>query len=235
MLVMEWPEIARLQCTADGRRARVTRFPNAHPGSFAKLRGPMRALLGDLRGGLGLHASAVAIGRGAVLLVGDSGAGKSTTACELARDHGGRLLADDAALVVVRRGRALVEPTEASHCLWLDTSRQLGVTPKRGARYHEKVFVRPTRVAHAATRVALVVALRFDDALAKPVTRDCSGMAAAGHLLGSMFRVKEGAVEARRLDLVQWLHDHVSFVEVSRPRSVPSAAEEIATLLRRAT
>ncbi len=228
-LVMEWPHIARLQCSRDGRRPRVTRFRDATPGSFAKLRGSIRALVGDLRGGLGLHASAVAIGTKAVVIVGDSGAGKSMCACELSHHHGGKLLADDAALVVVRRNVARVEPTETDHCLWPDGSRKLGLQHK--STYNEKVFVRPGKRARSGARLELVVALRFDDSLTTSAQRPLSGMAAASAILGSMFRVKEGSFEARRLDLVQRLHESVPFVEIARPHTRPSVAQAIIDLL----
>nr|UXE44900.1 hypothetical protein Hi04_10k_c3883_00009 [uncultured bacterium] len=227
-LVMEWPDIARLQCSPDGRRARITRFPNADDGRFAKLRGPIRALVGDLRGGLGLHASAVAIGPKAVLILGDSGAGKSTTACELAMSHGARLLADDAALVVVRRGIPYVEPTEAVHCLWPDASKHLGAAPEKDIAYHDKVFVRPPHVARVHVKLALVVALRFDDDAAAGVgTTRLSGSSAAAYVLRSMFRVDDGAIELRRLDLLQRIHARVPFIELSRSHDEPSVTTQI--------
>jgi hypothetical protein len=209
-------------------------LPNADDGRFAKLRGPIRALVGDLRGGLGLHASAIAIGPKAVLLLGDSGAGKSTTACEMAMSHGARLLADDAALVVVRRGRPYVEPTEAVHCLWPDASKQLGAAPEEGIAYHDKVFVRPSHVARVHVKLALVVALRFDDAADGFIATRMSGSSAASYALRSMFRVDDGAIELRRLDLLQRIHARVPFIELSRPHTAPSVTAQIVDHLARA-
>ncbi|MEA2684634.1 MAG: hypothetical protein QOK05_2962 [Chloroflexota bacterium] len=65
------------------------------------LLGPVMAILLQLRGALVLHGSAVAVDGAAAVFVGDTGAGKSTTAGALVR-AGSRLLADD--LVVVAGG-----------------------------------------------------------------------------------------------------------------------------------
>ncbi len=60
--------------------------------------GPAMAVLHHQRGRPALHAAAVVIGGRAVVLAGDSGAGKSTTALALLR-RGHRLLSDDQALI----------------------------------------------------------------------------------------------------------------------------------------
>lgn len=233
LLVMEWPRVGRLQCSSDGRRATLTRLPNADAGSFGKLRGSVRALVGDLRGGLGLHAAAVAIRGKAILVVGPSGAGKSTAACELTTRHRGRLLADDAALVVLGRSAIRVEPTESLHCLWPEMSRRLGVTPRRGAGYHAKVFVRPksTMPTGRAAPLGLIVALRFDDEIARPAHRPLAGATAAAYVLGAMFRLDDGPIEAQRLDRVQRLYERVPIVEIARPRNQPSVSDLIVELL----
>ena len=51
-----------------------------------------------------VHASCVAIGRHGVLLLGDSGAGKSDLALRLIHE-GARLVADDRAVLTVKKGR----------------------------------------------------------------------------------------------------------------------------------
>lgn len=61
------------------------------------------------RGKTPLHASAIAIGNAAILVMGQSGAGKSSTAAALlARGH--RLLADDIALAACRGNGAFIAP-----------------------------------------------------------------------------------------------------------------------------
>ncbi len=68
------------------------------------------AMLGLQRGELAIHCSAVADEKGAVLIAGESGAGKSTvTAAFLERGY--RLMADDMAFVqTIKNGPAMVKP-----------------------------------------------------------------------------------------------------------------------------
>lgn len=56
-----------------------------------------------------LHAAAIDTGDGAILILGDSGAGKSTTAASLIR-QGYRLVADDTAALEERNGEVVVHP-----------------------------------------------------------------------------------------------------------------------------
>ena len=62
-----------------------------------------------LRGYLTFHASAIGVGDRAILLTGDSGAGKSTTAAALS-ERGCTILADDIAVLDQREGRYWVQP-----------------------------------------------------------------------------------------------------------------------------
>ncbi len=69
--------------------------------------------LAALRQGLQLiHAAAVVIGGGAVLVLGTSGAGK-TTSCLLLVQRGASFLADDVAAVEIREGQPFVHPGSA--------------------------------------------------------------------------------------------------------------------------
>ena len=71
--------------------------------------GPVFACLLRRRGVLCLHASIVAYDGLALALIGDKGAGKSTTAAALVRD-GWRSVADDVAALSFESGRILVNP-----------------------------------------------------------------------------------------------------------------------------
>lgn len=62
-----------------------------------------------MRGHLAFHASAIAVEGGAILLTGDSGAGKSTTAAALS-DRGCKILADDIAVLDERSDGYWVQP-----------------------------------------------------------------------------------------------------------------------------
>jgi hypothetical protein len=91
------------------------------------LLGPVCAFLLRLRGLTCLHASAVAVGDGAVAFVGPPGAGKSTLAATFAR-RGHRVMSDD----VVAIGDAdelSVEPGPVRLRLWPESVRALYGTP----------------------------------------------------------------------------------------------------------
>ncbi len=77
------------------------------------------------RGMLTLHASAIETERGAVLFVGHSGNGKSTTAAALHK-RGYRILADDICpLALDENGQPLALPGFPQLKLWADTAKKL--------------------------------------------------------------------------------------------------------------
>jgi hypothetical protein len=155
-----------------------------------------------------------------VLILGDSGAGKSTTAAALCLS-GATLLADDAALIEERGGVLRVTPSEDRHYLTRQSSDALGVRVRNETREVTwKAAVRPARAATRSVPLALVVSLRFDDRLGAVVRRPIRGAEAAFRVLGSMFRFD---VSDRRQDLdrVMRVYEQVPFVEVARPRSEP--------------
>src|SRR4030081_1700462 len=80
-MVAEWAGLATLACSLDGSGAKLAAAAGASRRAIGKLqRGQVTALLRDLRGQLGVHASAIALDRRAVLFVGPGGVGKSTAA-----------------------------------------------------------------------------------------------------------------------------------------------------------
>jgi len=81
--------------------------------------GPVLGFLQRWRGITCLHASAVALGRGAIALVGPTGAGKSTTAAALAR-AGCPVLADDATALAETAAGFAVQPAYPRLRLWAD-------------------------------------------------------------------------------------------------------------------
>jgi len=109
----------------------------------------LTAALGVLlqqRGCLVLHASAVAIGTGAVALLGGSGWGKSSLAAALhARGH--PILADDVTAVRLDVGRPTVLPGFPQLKLWPDTAAALGEAVDRLPRLRAGFEKRARRVA----------------------------------------------------------------------------------------
>jgi hypothetical protein len=106
------------------------------------LLGPVMGFILRQRGLTCLHASAVEVAGGAVLLVGASGAGKSTTAAALAL-RGVPVLADDVAPLLPGPGGFRVQPAYPHLRLWPDSAetvfgpaRQLPrLTPTWDKRY----------------------------------------------------------------------------------------------------
>lgn len=92
------------------------------------LLGPVLGLLFYLRGLTCLHASAVAIGNSAIALVGESGAGKSTTAAAFAHLNY-RVLAEDVVTLDERNGKFLVHPAYPYIRLWPSSVELLYGTP----------------------------------------------------------------------------------------------------------
>jgi hypothetical protein len=110
-----------------GSRIRARRTGECTIGDVeALLLGPVLAAALRARGAICLHASAVAIDGLAVALLGEGGAGKSTTAAGLLR-LGARPLADDLTVVVEREGRFLVHGGSRRLRLHPDAAAALGV------------------------------------------------------------------------------------------------------------
>jgi hypothetical protein len=97
--------------------------------TLSYLHGGLTGLALRLRGVLALHASAVVLGDLAIALVGESGAGKSTTAAALARE-GDVVLCDDlATLTIDGDGGYVVHGGPPYLRLWPDSADLLDVGP----------------------------------------------------------------------------------------------------------
>ncbi len=81
------------------------------------LLGPIMGFVLLLRGGVSLHACAVAVEGRAIAIVGPAGSGKSTTAAAFA-DRGYRILAEDVVTLEDRGTEFLVQPAYPSIRLW---------------------------------------------------------------------------------------------------------------------
>ena len=126
--------------------------------------GPGLGVLLHRRGHLVLHGSAVDVGGRAVVLVGDKGAGKSTTAAALvARGH--RLLTDD--LVALDAGGAApaVLPGPTQMKLWGASASALGVKTEPFMDGLDKGVWHGAAPAERAAPLALVCALAWGDGL----------------------------------------------------------------------
>lgn len=93
------------------------------------LLGPILGLLLRLRGVTCLHASAVAFDDRSVAFVGQTGAGKSTTAAAFVRQGYGAI-SDDIVALVEREGVLHVMPAYPHLCLWPESVRMLYDSPE---------------------------------------------------------------------------------------------------------
>jgi hypothetical protein len=104
--------------------------------------GPVIAFALRLRGETCLHASAIAVGNRAIVLIGSPGAGKSTTAAAFAK-LGFPVLSDDVVVLTGSGDSPLVQPGYPRLNLWPDAVRLLFgsrealplITPTWGKRY----------------------------------------------------------------------------------------------------
>jgi hypothetical protein len=113
-LVAEWPGAAHLRARRDGRvLERYTAASMPERERRRLLRGPFAALERSLRNEISLHGAAVARGGRAIVLLGNSGHGKSTLAAALCAYAGCTLIADD----VVHWGASGISGGEEEHAL----------------------------------------------------------------------------------------------------------------------
>jgi len=118
--------------------------------------GPVLAILLRQRGHFLLHASAVAVAGEAVLFLGGSGWGKSTTAAALhARGHG--LVTDDVAVLRVEGSHPMVLPSFPQLKLWPEAAVSLGNDPEKLPRWNPHLEKRARSAAHNFSSAPLPV------------------------------------------------------------------------------
>jgi hypothetical protein len=118
-----------------------------------------------LHGKLPMHAATLGDGQGATMLLGSSGAGKSTMTAALARYLGWGIFSDDMS-VVGDEGRHMVFPTTLGVSVWQQSQRALGLPPEecRPLQHYEgKVWYSPApTVAPPPQPLDAVILLSFD-------------------------------------------------------------------------
>lgn len=122
--LMRLPALADFQIAADGSSVECRACPGVSRETAVYLfSNQVTPLVRTLRGQLVFHASAVAVGSGAVAFMGESGQGKSTLAAAFC-SRGSAFLTDDILYVSEDgRGGYLIEPSDASIRLWDDSQR----------------------------------------------------------------------------------------------------------------
>ncbi|MGC1308426.1 MAG: hypothetical protein WA885_14470 [Phormidesmis sp.] len=126
-----------------GSHISITLMQATLDAAAALLSGRILGLTLRLRGILCLHACVINIGGSAVAIVGESGAGKSTTGAALAK-RGHAILSDDIAALKQQSDHWLVQPGYPRLRLWPNSVCELyqtGVKPKKIFDSCDKVFV----------------------------------------------------------------------------------------------
>ncbi|MEO8796690.1 MAG: AAA family ATPase [Polyangiaceae bacterium] len=216
--IAEWPGLATLRANVESGQTDLSFGDDTDARWRAKLeRGLAHGMLRQLRGGLALHASAVAIeGRGA-LLVGPSGAGKSTLAAMLVERAGAELIADDASAVTFEDGDGWVEPTDTEVWLWPEARQLMG----NDAMTSEKRPVELASTARERVRIASVFVLEFGDHIGMNPIR---GHRVLSALVAATIRlvVDEPERQLHELALLDRLVSSTTVRELVRPRDFSS-------------
>jgi hypothetical protein len=164
----------------------------------------------------------------AVLLLGESGAGKSTCAAFLCASADAELLADDVAEIDLVAGGPLVRPVEADNWLFGDSAAVVGASAPEDV----KAPVVAPRAAQAAVPLGAVVVLEFDDAAPAPRVEPIRGQAAFAAVNAAYvrFAIDDVEVHLRDLDAIARIVAASAVVRLSRPRSLDALADTAALL-----
>lgn len=162
-LVLDIPGLARFEIV-DGARIRIAPFTGVEPEDCAAhVQGSAMAALLQQRSVLPLHAASIETDRGAVLVTGSSGVGKSTLLAGLL-EHGFRLLCDDVtAARIDARGEVHAVPAFPAMRIWRDSAEHFGhdVARLRQVRGElEKYYVPVARFRDEPQKIHAVVFLR---------------------------------------------------------------------------
>ena len=176
------------------------------------------------RGVLVLHGAALDVGGRAVVLLGEKGAGKSTTAAALiARGH--RLLTDDLVALAPDASAPAILPGPTQMKLWPEAIEAIGLdatlTPFFDGLAKGIWAEAPTTAS--PTPLALVAALGWGE----PEWTALGGSAAFGALFGHVYapRFLGAAASASLMGPVRELANTASVAQATRPHQLEAIAE----------
>ncbi len=216
-LVAEWLGVVRLVAQRDGSEHRFVPDPAAPSRDVVKIVcGSGQLLLRHLQGELSLHGAAIECAGRAVILLADSGGGKSTLGASLCARPGVRFLADDA-VALDDRGGPCVVPLERDHWLDADARAALGLGTNEPGKEPIAATVRATE----RSALAAFVELRFAD-VPSPVMTRLYGLEAVTALMPQIVRfvIDEPAQQQKDLDAVLDVLDRVPCFRLERPRAL---------------
>lgn len=216
--VAEWAGLCTLDVAENGEDARFEVAPEADRALADKVfDGLARGLVRHLGGAWSLHGACIARGGKAILLLGESGAGKSTAAAMLSRLPGAGLVADDIAFLDDRVDGPWVLPSEKRVWLFDESARALGQATGRALPNGKRPYDAPAESEPA--RLVGIVALTFGTG--DPSIRAAEGAELFDWLVPSVVRFAVDDIALRRKELVflgELLRVVPSYV-LTRPRS----------------
>jgi hypothetical protein len=220
------PDAARMLIT-DGNRIAFERHDTCTEESLRLLlMGPGAALLLHQRGRLPLHGSGIVTEKGAILLVGHSGAGKSTTLGAL-MDRGYPVLCDDLAAVDLdASGRAVVYPGTQVMKVWSDSAESLGWAtdglPRVRPEFEKFVVTLREQTTEAMPLVAVYQLSTHNepDVVLTPKTSTAKFNALLDHTWQKM-TVKRMGLHGQHFERIVAVANQVRVVQVKRPVGVP--------------
>jgi len=211
----------------DGRRVTFAAAPAATARDIALfLLGSIFGLLCHQRGLFPLHASAVEIGGRAFAFVGESGAGKSTTAAALVQ-LGHVLLTDDVAVIDLGASSPMLVSSSPTQKLWSDSLRALDI--EAGARVRPQLdmdkFERHVGEAFGTTPRPLAAIYHLETASddGSPMIEPMAGAKAVQAVRRQIYRLEaaqEMGVESRLFIQSATIASAVPQFTLRRPRTL---------------
>jgi hypothetical protein len=231
-LVAEWVGLGTLRAPRSGQSHIFTPSPDAEGASTERVRRTLvEGLLRHLQGKMSLHASAAARGGRAVVILGDSMAGKSTLVADLCARESFEMLADDTVFLDERDDGFYVLPTESVHSLREDAARFFSA-PTGDL---QKSSLPAASVASSPARLCACVSLVFSEPAKETVIRAMHGPEIFKALCGGLFRFVIDENDATRQDFSRMasLGAAVPFFELRRARSLDNLSESAKLLCAR--
>ncbi len=126
--MIRFPRMPFAAHITDGREIRFDAPPEADPLAALHLLGSCTGMILYQRGLVPIHGNAIATKAGTIIVAGNIGAGKSTTALALL-ERGSRLVADDISAIELVGGKPTVRPGFPRLKLWRATVEAFNIDP----------------------------------------------------------------------------------------------------------
>ena len=233
-VIVEWSGVGTLVHGPNSESVFVP-HPDADPSYLEKFRSTgLVACLRYLQGKTCLHGSAVALPSvgGAIVLIGESGAGKSTTAMSLVENHGGVYLSDGVVPIDWHGPDPVVTPVNQSFWLLPDALEWFGVGSTPPQHTHKRPRS-PKARTDVPERVKAIVVLEFDDSLETPTLERLTGDRTFSALSRAhiCYAVNERADALQNLTVRSQLASSVKFLHVCRRRALDALSSTARLLL----